>query len=103
MAAQGFFLATKALGCDNLPLDPREINRAMKYADKTMSEKKIQAWVDRYFPMLYWKEDVSHSMKRAEKLEYAKLPQLYPHEFLYLISNAVSRLDYVLPISNPAE
>jgi hypothetical protein len=101
MAAQAFYVAEKNLGMSNLPLDPREINRAMKYADKTMSEKKIQAWLDKHANMLFWKEDVLKTQQPPSSgymspEECAKLPRLYPHEFFFLISNAIDRLRYVL-------
>ena len=99
MAVQGFFIATKSLGCDNLPLDPREINKAMRCGDKTISEKKIQAWLETYSSLLYWKNDESYYTRKTSYAmtieESSKIPTLYPHEFLFLVCNAIDRLHYV--------
>lgn len=88
----GFELRTKALQCDNLPLNAKEILRAMECSNKIMSEKEIKLWIDKYSPHLFWKQDYYILEEKERRL---RSPQLYPHEFVYLIANARDRLAYV--------
>jgi len=100
MATQGFAFAAKTLRKNNIPLEAHEINRALKYCDKTMSENKIQAWISQYSEDFYYKRDVKNldhiePSRTFYKQKSENSPQLYPHEFLFLICNSVDRLKYV--------
>ena len=84
---------------DNLPLDPSEILKAMEYSNKIMSINQIKLWLEKYDPSLFWKEDFYFLHPDKENgIGKPRIPQLYPHEFLYIITNAKDRLEYVKTI-----
>jgi len=95
-AVEAFMLSTKSQKQDNLPLDSKEINKAMKLGNKVMSEKVIQMWIDQYTDHLFWRKELKRTKAFHSNKRIIMLPQLYLHEFIYLITNAVNKLSYVL-------
>ncbi len=107
MAVNSFFEAERQSGVSNLPLNPQQINNAMRFANKTMSEDKIKSWLDRYSGSLCWRAHLKRAMKekhvKCMNRALEKYVALYPHEFLFLICNATERSGYVFPpIGNPS-
>lgn len=95
-ALNSFFEAERILGTNNIPLSPVLLNVAMKYANKIMAEEKIKIWLEKYAPVLFWKQEYNHDLEHGKKkINVEKYMGLYPHEFLFLISNATSRQEYV--------
>ena len=88
-------LAAKSYNLDNIPLNAKEINKTMKLADKIMSEKAIQDWINHYCDVLFWKEELRKDQAFSIDLLPIPDPQLYTHEFLYLITNANNKHSYV--------
>ena len=86
---EGFKQGIRRLSTQWIPLEPKVISKVMKYADKVMSEKKIQAWLDLYSNSLYWAKGIDYNSNNKSGA------YIYPHEFLYLITNATDRLSYV--------
>ena len=90
-AVESFGLRARILKSDNLPLDAKEILKAMECCNRIMSERKIKFWISKYSPCLFWKQDY-YILEEGKK---SRSPQLYPDEFLYLITNARDRLAHV--------
>jgi hypothetical protein len=86
-AVEGFSLRARILNSDYLPLDTKEILKAMECSNRIMSEQEIKLWIHKYSPCLFWKQDY-YILKERD-------PQLYPDEFLYLITNARDKLKHV--------
>ena len=101
MAAYAFCEAEKQMAVTNIPLTPTHINATMRYANMVMSEDKIQDWLERYSAWLYWRESYKSEVKLnpLAKSKQDKYMVMYPHEFLFLVCNAINRNEYVLFLS----
>ena len=77
----------------------------MKHGNRVMAEDKIKVWLEKYAPVLFWKQEYNNDLDhRRVKTNIEKYMKLYPHEFLFLISNSINRYDYVcLYLNNSAK
>jgi hypothetical protein len=80
-----FRVASKLFIRDGIPLKVSKIAKALKIANRIISTKCIEIWIEEYKPYLYCNEWLPLKTKQVEKK--CEL-LLYPHEFLVLCAQS---------------
>ncbi len=73
-------VALNLFGTTGIPLRPSRILRAMKMANRVMSDHVLKIWIDKFRPYLSCNSEDSESCESVEAY-------LAPHEFLVLLSH----------------
>ena len=84
-----FDVACRQYSADGIPLKVSKILKALKMANRIMSAKCVEMWIEQYKPYLYCNEWYQMEPKLFEK---KKELLLYPHEFLILSSRCKNYL-----------
>jgi len=85
-----YTVAANMFGKTGVPLKAKKIIRTMKMANRIMSEKVVQFWIDKFKPYLFTScsnKDFGEMSARGENE-----PFIYPHEFLILCSQAKNNI-----------
>jgi len=90
----------------NIPADVFVIMGALRMINKAISENLIAAWIEKCRPFLESEQPERKDLERKfmdfdpdERI----LPMIYPHEFLFLLSNCKNRIDMINRIHKRGE
>ena len=83
-------VATRLYSTDGIPLKVSRILKAMKMANKVMSIKCLQVWIEKYKPYLKCNDK---PINNASSFFKKRKLFLYPHEFLILLAQSSSNIE----------
>eukprot|EP00826_Nyctotherus_ovalis_P005049 TRINITY_DN11130_c0_g1_i8.p1 TRINITY_DN11130_c0_g1~~TRINITY_DN11130_c0_g1_i8.p1 ORF type:complete len:366 (+),score=119.44 TRINITY_DN11130_c0_g1_i8:486-1583(+) len=89
-SVMAYRVASKVFLCDGIPLKVSKLAKALKIANRIISVKCLEIWVEEYKPYLYSTEWSPSKLKHSEKKHELLL---YPHEFLILCAQGKNYLE----------
>jgi len=86
-----FNVTSRLYSSDGIPLKVSRIIKALRMANRIMSIKCVQVWIEKYGPYLTYNQKSIYEGQIADKDDKIK-PILYPHEFLILVAQAKNNM-----------